>query len=140
MSTHCAKIMGKAVVSIFSTLAVVCAFLPGGAWCSEAPEQQILEGFLRVIAAEDGESYFESYFAIDAGKEIEAPSDAGGARRARILQIAGLDEGMVEKAAQLVGKRVTVVGRPFGAFTVHHRTDVLWLATGMEESRGSRTP
>jgi hypothetical protein len=115
------------VVTVVSAIALTSAT----SLASGDPPQPLV-GVLQVITPDDG----QSYYAIDAGKEIEAPSDAGGMRKARILQIAGLDETMVDKASALVGKRVTVTGRPFGAFTVYHYTDVLWLAIDLNEAEG----
>lgn len=111
--------------------AVACSILLTVGVTGAADAPPVLEGVLQVITPEDG----QSYFAVDGGKEIEAPSDAGGMRRGRVLQIAGLDEAMVAEAARLVGKRVVVEGRPFGAFTVHHYTEVLWLVTGLKEAK-----
>lgn len=123
MQKHCDRTVRSAVAAVIGA-----ACLLAGAEV-RAGDLSYIEGVVQVITPQDG----QSYFAVDIGQEIEAVSDAGGIRKGRVLQIAGLDESLLKKAEDMVGSRVRIEGRAFGAFTVHHYTEVLWLATGIKK-------
>ncbi len=89
-----------------------------------------IRGTLQVLRTEAG----QSYFAVDGGREFEVESDAGGARRGSLLQLAGMTDQMLDFATEHEGETVVLTGRPFGAVTVHHYTDVLWLVESIQRA------
>jgi hypothetical protein len=77
-------------------------------------------------------SYFDelgkSYLGVAVEKTLVMTTPGGQTLSSDFPQLAGLDERNHRAAMQLLGRRVTITGRPMERHTVHHRTPVLWIA------------
>ena len=125
--------MAKAIkLAITTTLLLLPLVGQAG---NEDQSNQSISGTLKYLKAENG----ETFLALDADKIAVTKSDEGQLLRSKLVQLAGLSSAQLDQATSLIGKRITLEGRPMGRHTVHHHTDVLWLCKTITEDKGTST-
>lgn len=97
---------------------------------SNNPEN--ISGELKYLKSENG----EVFLAIDSTKKITTKGDDGTLHSSKLLQLAIVDPELGKRAMSMIGKQVTSNGSPMACHTQHHHTEVLWLATSLEEPKG----
>jgi hypothetical protein len=82
----------------------------------------------------------ETLLAIRTENPVVMKGEGGEILRAKLLQLAGINQSQWLELKKSVGKIVTAKGRPMEKHTIHHHTEILWLVESLDFSEKAVAP